>query len=314
MRWTLAQWQRIVDQAVARFSRTHPVSIIHAHSGTLSSWAAILAAKRHHIPCVVTYHGSEVHETLAQRGKTWRLGRDSFRHADLNLPVSRSLEAILRDHAEPIGRCEVLLLGVDQRRFFPPPEPIARPHVLFVGRVEEAKGAFDLLSAWLRVKLVCPDATISMVGSDMTSGVFLRQARTLGLEKSITMTGPLPPPMVADLMRQSRLLCLPSHAEGMPASIMEALSCGLPVVATRVGGIPDIVEHEKTGLLVDRGDVNGLAHSLIALLTDGAACTRMGSAGLAFASKHLNARKTVDRLVEHYAELISQYSECTAAS
>src|SRR5262245_32754746 len=114
--WTMAEWCRIVDQTVTQFAKTCPVSIIHAHTGNVSSWAAIYAAQRHHIPCVVTYHGSEVHMILAHRRKEWQLCRDSFRLADLNLPVSRSLESILKLHAQPTGRCETLLLGVDQTR------------------------------------------------------------------------------------------------------------------------------------------------------------------------------------------------------
>ena len=65
--------------------------------------------------------------------------------------------------------------------------------------------------------------------------------------------------------------------------MMEALSCGLPVVATRVGGIPDIVEHEKTGLLVDKGNIEGLADALVTLLRNPGRCARMGQAAHAFA-------------------------------
>jgi glycosyltransferase involved in cell wall biosynthesis len=307
-RWTVAQWCRIVDQTVAHFSRTHPVSIVHANSGSVSAWAGICAARQHHIPCVVTYQGSEVHQTLAHRRKGWRLCRDSFRHADLNLPVSRSLESILRHHAEPLGRCEVLLRGVDQTRFYPPSERTTHPHALFVGQVQKAKGAFDLLLAWAKVRHACPDALLSMVGPDRTNGLFLREAHALGIGSSIKLTGPLPPPMVADLMRQSRLFCLPSHGEGTPNCVMEALSCGLPVVATRVGGIPDIVEQEKTGLLVDLGNIEGLADALVTLLRDPGRCARMGQTAHAFACKHLNARTTVDRLVELYNALMEGYS------
>jgi glycosyltransferase involved in cell wall biosynthesis len=89
---------------------------------------------------------------------------------------------------------------------------------------------------------------------------------------------------------------------------MEALSCGLPVVATRVGGIPDIVEHEKTGLLIDKGDVQGLAAALVTLLRNPTWCARMGQAAHAFARVHLDARKTAGRLVELYGELIANYS------
>jgi glycosyltransferase involved in cell wall biosynthesis len=309
LRWTTAQWCRIVDQTVARFTTTCPVSIIHAHYGSVTSWAAVCAAKRYHIPCVVTYHGSDVHTILANHRKGWQLCRDSFRLADLNLPVSRALESILRLHAQPTGRCEVLLLGVDQTRFFPSSQLSAEPRVLFVGDIMEAKGVFDLLLAWAQVKRACPHASLTMVASaDYTKGLFSREMQSLGVDSSITLTGPLPNPAVANLLRQSRLLCLPSHKEGTPLCVMEALACGLPVVATRVGGIPDIVEHEKTGLLIDKGDVEGLAAALVTLLRDPSQCARMGQVAHAFARVHLDARKTASRLVEFYDELIVNHS------
>jgi glycosyltransferase involved in cell wall biosynthesis len=308
LRWTTAQWCRIVDQTIARFTKTRPVSIVHANFGSVSSWAAICAAKQYRIPCVVTYQGTDVHTILAHHHKGWQLCRDSFRLADLNLLVSRSLEDILRLHAQPMGRCEVLLRGVDQTQFFPSSELTADPHVLFVGRIEKAKGAFDLLSAWIKVQRTCPYALLTVVGQDHTRGRFLRKAQSFGIDRSIKLTGPLPSPAVADLMHQSRLLCLPSHAEGTPNCVMEALSCGLPVVATRVGGIPDIVEHEKTGLLIDPGDIEGLATSLVTLLRDPSRCAHMGQAAHAFARVHLDARKTANRLVELYDKLIVNYS------
>jgi glycosyltransferase involved in cell wall biosynthesis len=304
-RWTSAQWCRIVEQTVARFTTTCPVSILHANFGGVSSWAAVRAAKRHDIPCVVTYQGSDVHTILAHHRKGWQLCRDSFRLADLNLPVSHSLEKILRLHAQPTGRCEVLRRGVDQTRFFPASTLSADPSVLFVGTVVKGKGIFDLLLAWTRVKRAHPNASLTMVGPDRTKGLFAREALRLGVDNSITLTGPLPLPAVANLMRQSRLLCLPSHEEGTPNCVMEALSCGLPIVATRVGGIPDIVEHEKAGLLVDKGDVEGLAAALSMLLGDISQCARMGQAAHAFARAHLDARKTAGHLVELYDELTS---------
>jgi len=308
LRWTIAQWYRLVDQTVARFTKTCPVSLLHAHFGSVNSWAAVCVAKRYHIPCVVTYQGTDVHTVLAHHLKGWQLCRDSFRLADLNLPVSRSLEDILRRHAQPTGRCEVLLRGVDQTRFFPSPKLSADPGVLFVGDIVKAKGVFDLLSAWAQVKRACPNASLTIVGPDRTKGLFSRAMLSLGVDHFITLTGPLPSPAVAALMRQSRLLCLPSHREGTPNCVMEALSCGLPVVATRVGGIPDIVEHEKTGLLIDQGDIEGLAASLVTLLRDPYRCACMGQAAHAFARVYLDARKSVSRLVELYDELIVSHS------
>src|SRR5262249_35843310 len=147
-----------------------------------------------------TYQGSDVHTTLAHHRKGWQLCRDSFRMADLNLPVSRSLESILRLHTQPTGRCEVLLRGVDQTRFFPSSKLSADPCVLFVGDIMKAKGVFDLLLAWVKVKRACPNISLTMIGPDYTRGLFSREMFSLGVDSSITLTGPLPLPAVANLM------------------------------------------------------------------------------------------------------------------
>lgn len=303
--WTRTQWSRLVEKMVAQFAASCPVSVIHAHTGSVSSWAAIRAARRHKIPCVVTYHGSEVHNVLAHRLKGWKLCRDSFQTADLNLPVSRQLERILRSCVQPRGKCETVLLGVDRQRFFPADEFPARQQVIFVGSIQPSKGCFDLLQAWARLLMQCPSARLVMIGEDRTNGLFFRQVRSLNLSQSVSLTGPLPGTQVAEMMRESQIFCLPSHNEGTPVSVMEAVACGLPVVATRVGGIPDIVVHGTTGLLVDKGDVQGLVNALGSLLCDPSRCIGMGKEAYAFACSHLDIQKTADRLVDLYREMIN---------
>lgn len=306
--WTTAQWCRLVDRTIARFAKTCPVSVVHAHGGSVSAWAAVNAAKRHKIPCVVTYHGSEVHTVLAYRRRGWKLCRDSFQSADLNLPVSGLLMRILMSSVQPRGKCETLLLGVDRTRFYPAADLSSAPQALSVGRVEEAKGAYDLLEAWAKVLSHSPNARLTMVGEDRTNGLFMRRARSLGIDDSINLTGPLPGDQVAGLMRASRIFCLPSHNEGTPVSMMEAISCGLPVVATRVGGIPDIVDHGTTGLLVEKSDIAELASALVALLGDHGTCVQMGKRAQDFADTHLDIRRTASRLVDLYLETIAAHS------
>lgn len=309
--WTTTQWCRLVNQMIAHFAETDPISIVHAHTGSVSSWAALRAARRHNIPCVVTYHGSEVHTMFAHRQKGWKLCRDSFATADVNLPVSRLLMNILSGSVKSAGRCETMLLGVDRTRFYPSLTLSPKPQVLYVGRIEEAKGAYDLLRAWKNVLVHCPDARLTMVGADCTNGSFLQEARVLGIGDSVALTGPMPGNEVAGLMRKSQIFCLPSHNEGTPVSVMEALSCGLPVVATRVGGIPDIVNHDETGLLVDKRDVKGLASALHALLHDHAACVRMGKNAQDFAAACLDITQTANRLVDLYQETIALHRSAT---
>lgn len=309
--WTRTQWGRLVERMIAQFAASCPVSIIHAHTGSVSSWAAIRAARRRKIPCVVTYHGSEVHNVLAHRLKGWKLCRDSFQAADLNMPVSRQLEKVLRSCVQPRGKCETILLGVDRHRFFPADEFPTRQQVIFVGNIQTSKGCFDLLQAWARLLMRCPSAQLVMIGEDRTKGLFLRQVQLLNLTQSVSLTGPLPSPQVAEMMRESQIFCLPSHNEGTPVSVMEAVACGLPVVATRVGGIPDIVVHGTTGLLVDKGDIQGLAKALLSLLCDPSRCIGMGKEAHAFACSYLDIQKTADRLVGLYREMINSIQPCS---
>jgi glycosyltransferase involved in cell wall biosynthesis len=146
-----------------------------------------------------------------------------------------------------------------------------------------------------------------LIGEDRTGGSVHREVQSLGIDGSVTLTGPLPGDQVADMMRRSRIFCLPSHNEGTPVCIMEALSCGLPVVATRVGGIPDVVEHEKTGLLVAKGNVQGVADALLSLFRDPSRCVQMGKEARAFADTHLDIARTANRLVELYRTTMDNY-------
>lgn len=302
--WTKAQWCRIVEKTVTGFNKSHPVTLIHAHSGSVSAWAALLASRKHGIPLVVTYHGSEVHDGLVNHHKGWEMCRDVFKYAELNLPVSRDLESILKRHAKSQGSCETLVLGVDQSRFFPSWEVKKERNVLFVGDVKKEKGIFDLLMAWKEVKKVCPDAMLTVVGNDCTGGEFSKRVASLDLADSVRMLGPLPNQTIPDVMRESSLFCLPSYGEGLPVSIMEAMVCGLPIVATRVGGIPDIVFHNQTGLLVDKGNIQGLAQALTWLLSKPDEITRLSQAARMFACEHFDGEKSADRLVKLYKELI----------
>jgi glycosyltransferase involved in cell wall biosynthesis len=303
--WTIVQWRRLVSNTVRTLLETRSLSLIHANKGGLSSWSAIQAARHYGLPCVVTYQGTEVHTDLINRLNEWKLCRDSFCLADLNILVSRSLERTLTACVQPQGRCEVMLRGVDLKMFFPP--GIERAHrsiVLFVGRVTEAKGVFDLLKAWNGVIARCKCAELWIVGPNHTDAHFLRALEAYGQTRSIKVLGPLPLHEVADLMRQAHVLCLPSHGEGMPNCVMEAMACGLPVVATAVGGIPEIVQSNRTGMLVEKGDVQSLADALVSLLQDSNQRAQMGEASYAFAREHFDARKTAERLVGLYRELV----------
>ena len=169
------------------------------------------------------------------------------------------------------------------------------PCVLFLGILREAKGVFDLLRAWPAVRRAVPRARLVLAGTGE-----MEQARDVaergGFGDALTLTGWIGGAAKQALLHEASVLVLPSHAEALPMSILESMAAGLPVVATRVGGIPDLVEEGRTGLLVAPRDSEALAAALVELLTDRERRRAMGAAGRARARERFSADVVVPRI------------------
>ena len=203
--------------------------------------------------------------------------RYALRHAD-------ALRALSPFTAELAGR----EAGVPPVESFPayidlgaftgrPPEPLpARPTALFVGMLERSKGITALADAWVLLAERLPEARLVLVGRGALRDVVDRlrddyPGRVEHVEQ-------LSPHGVAERMDEATCLVLPSRSEGLGRVILEAFARGRGVVATRVGGIPDLVEHDVNGLLVENGDVNALVDALERILSDEATAARLGAA------------------------------------
>jgi glycosyltransferase involved in cell wall biosynthesis len=169
------------------------------------------------------------------------------------------------------------------------------PQVLYLGVLVERKGVLDLVHAWARVVARHPEARLVLAGSGMETPV-KELARSLGVEGSIEMPGWIGPDERARLLRTSWVFTLPSHLEAMPMAVLEAMAAGLPVVATRVGGIPTAVTHGTNGFLVDPRDPVGLAQALDTLLSDASLRRAMGRASRARAHEHFSPERIVPRI------------------
>jgi glycosyltransferase involved in cell wall biosynthesis len=142
--------------------------------------------------------------------------------------------------------------------------------VLFVGNLVPIKGLDTLVAAW-RILLgageVGPEDRLIFIGDGPLRARLQQESKTPGLDGTMRLVGPLPQSEIASWMRAASVLCLSSHQEGMPNVVVEALASGLPVVATAVGGIPDIVRPEINGYLAANGDARHLAEALARALT-----------------------------------------------
>src|SRR6185436_4751668 len=133
-----------------------------------------------------------------------------------------------------------------------------RDTVLFVGRIERAKGVFDLLESFSAIRAQIPGITLVCAGEGDRDTLAQRAAQ-LGVQASLRLPGWIDGDAIQDLLNGAAVFVLPSYAEGQPMSLLEAMAAGTPVIATTVGGIPELVKHRETGLLVAPGDSAALA-------------------------------------------------------
>jgi len=160
------------------------------------------------------------------------------------------------------------------------PQPLPEsPQALFVGVLERYKNVDGLAEAWRRAAPQVPDARLRLVGSGTLEPLVERLVRDLPVQTS--WSDRLSQAEVSGALDESTLLVLPSRSEGMGRVIVEAFCRARPVVATRVGGIPDLVRDGDNGLLVEPGDIAGLTDALVRVLNDRALAERLGSAAQA---------------------------------
>jgi glycosyltransferase involved in cell wall biosynthesis len=244
-------------------------------SGVVGAVVNLLTGK----PLVVTFRGDDGY--LARDRFIWRFFTNWVtKRSGFVAPVSGELTRIMLELGVPEEKCKLFRFGVDREMFHPLKEP--RPldgevRLLYVGSLVAKKGVQDLVEAMANPAL--EEVRLVVVGEGILEAELIAQCARLGIEKSVEFKGPLPPAAVADVMRSCDLLCLPSYTEGRPNVVNEAMASGLAVIATRVGGIPDMVEEGETALLFEPGKVEELRECLRRLALSPELRARMGKAG-----------------------------------
>ena len=204
-------------------------------------------------------------------------------HADFRFVVSKYWkDAIQRDY----GLDSIVTYnGLDEEDFSElPPRRSNAPTVLFVGGLEPRKGLEYLVTAMANVTREIPDAKLIAVaktgfrGTD-DWGKFQKLAADLGVARSAEFHESVSQETLLRFYTDCDIVVLPSKTEGWGLSLMEGMACGKAVVASRVGGIPELVRDGIDGILVEAGDVGGLGQAIVSLLSDGDMRARMGRAG-----------------------------------
>jgi len=292
--------------STVRLVRSREIDVIHAHwlvpQGLVAALAAMLLRK----PVVVTAHGADVYGLRgkwASAIKRWILGRMTRVTA-----VSRNLAAGIEELASntPV---EVISMGVDVAHFrrqrsarvVSQSEGVSRPIVLFVGRLAEKKGVQYLVDAMPTVLNAAPDATLVVIGDGPLRADLEQRARDLGILDSVQFMGAMRPGELPRYYSAADVLVAPSivaeggDTEAFGLVIAEAMACGCPVIASDVGGIGDLISHEKTGLLAPQRNSAELAEALCRLLSDPALRQRLRKQASAHVRRNFAQSVIADR-------------------
>ena len=187
---------------------------------------------------------------------------------------------------------------------WPSSVPVVRDNarVAFVAHCVESKGIFDLFEAIAALRADIPGVRLVCAGEGELANVRDR-ARALGIGSRVRLAGWMNPRQLDELLARSAVFVLPSHAEGVPVSLLEAMAAGCPVIASAIGGIPDVIRDGENGLLVPPGDPAALAAALSRLLVDRELACRLAARGRETVRERHGVQRSLDQLGRIYAAL-----------
>lgn len=292
-----------------RLCKRLEVDVLHAHwlvpQGLMAACLQWLPGRV--IPFVVTSHGADLY---ALKGRLFnRIRRFVLRRASAASVVSSAMCDLLESTGMPVEKVHVLPMGVDvEGRFTPDPAmERSRSGILFVGRLVEKKGVRHLLSAMPRVLDAAPDAHLTIAGFGPDEEALRLQVRELGLEAVVHFAGALPQSELPDYYRSAAVFVAPfvragcGDQEGLPVALMEAVSCGCPVVAGDIPGIGDLLGHDRADVCVDARDEAALASRIIEALADPASAQERARRIRTTAARHVDWT----RIADGYATLLA---------
>ncbi|GAB4506124.1 MAG: hypothetical protein Kow00123_02620 [Anaerolineales bacterium] len=308
------RWGRAVGyagdfRAIRRIVEQEQPDLVHGQGTTFYAGAALASG----VPAVITAHGVAFRELAYLRGLSQRArGLWDAWYERRCIHRTRYLIAIAPYVAREFARWTRARVwhvpnAISERFFALPRAPEPRT-ILFAGVVSPRKAVYELVQAVARVRRSLPDVRLRIAGDMRPFPDYVARIRQLvaeqGLEENVRFLGPLPESDILAEYARAAALALPSWQETLPAAVAQAMAAGVPVVATAVGGVPDVVQDGQTGLLVRPGDVAGLADALLRALTDAPLAKSVADAARAYAEANFRSAGVAQRVLDVYADVL----------
>lgn len=295
-----------------------PVDHLHAHFASSATSVAMVAYRFTGIPYSFTAHAKDIYINSIDQ----KLQRDKLNRAQFVVTVSDFNKSHLEELVIKAGHSSIenrsdgqpvairrLYNGIDLGQFQPGPARAQAnpPLILSVGRLVEKKGFEDLVRACAHLHERGLNFRCEIIGKGPREAALKELIASLGLTGIVRLAGPRPQDEIVSSYREATVFALPcvvaedGNRDGLPTVLLEAMAMGLPVVSTRLTGIPEIVEHGSSGLLVPEHDPAALAAALGELLNDPARRASMGRLAMDKVSREFDLRKNVSVLRRWFA-------------
>ena len=280
----------------------HQLSHLHNHFADSSCSVAAIAAEMGGFTFSFTIHGpSEFYET-----NLWWIGEKVRRAIFVNcISYFCRSQTMMLSQPEFWQKIRIVHCGVDAAMYEAKRHKGPARRLLFVGRLVAAKGVCFLLETIARID----DAILDIAGDGPERKFLEAKAASLGISRRVHFLGYRSQAQVRELLRQADVFVMASFAEGLPVVLMEAMAAGVPVVATRIAGIPELVDDGRNGFLVPPGDPAKAATAVCQLLEDAGLRNRFAIAGRHKVEREFNLDMEASWLAKILTGALSGVSE-----
>lgn len=293
-----------------------PFELIHCHTIYPDGYAGGELKKEWKVPLVSTIHGSDIMLYPYRNREIYEQTVQALKASDLVIMVSKRLEKEVKKLC-PEANTVTIYNGFDPERFRPRNRLQVRAKlgldprkklILFIGNLYPVKGIQYLLEAFYEVRKVNRDILLYLVGDGPLRTELEQKAEEMGISEAVTFLGRKPYDEIPDWISSADVTVLTSLSEGLPSILLESMGCGRTMVATDVGGIKEILQDGKTGLLAPAKDPGKIAHCLRKILVDDPSLITSMGENAHRASRALTWSQNARQTLQCYTTLLEQKS------
>jgi len=216
-------------------------------------------------------HGTDINEFTKVKSRASQI-KSAAQKAIGVISVSQALKNEMVNIGIPAEKIEVIYNGVNHDKFGAKKAELKAEnqhgeYVLYIGNLKKTKGIFELLNGFAQIKDKYPALNLLYAGPGALKNELLECAKSLNIESNIKLLGGVNHDELPSLIHHAKLLALPSYNEGVPNVVLESMACGTPVLATSVGGIPEVINTQTCGVIIPPKNENAVAEGLVTLLS-----------------------------------------------